>query len=348
MTETNYRAGDITGEIVTLGPSPRINYVRSEATPPVPAIRPTVGIVTALPEEFDAMSALTNDKQPFDVADDRADYVLGRLPSRHESEPHQVVLTVLSEAGNNVAATACTGLIRSFRTVNVVLMVGIAAGVPCPPEPRKHVRLGDIVVATWGIVDYDNVEVTPDGVRLRGGFPQPSPLLKNATTMLRSEERRGRRPWEGWLRTAGRDDLRQFARPADHDDILYAADESDATVRHPDRRLSGHRAGLPKVHYGRIGSADRSFRDAGVRDGLAREHELRALEMEGSGIGRSAFLNGLEWFVVRGVSDYADSRRTDAWRSYAAFAAAAYTRALLGCAAAMEPRGGHAKGHRMG
>jgi nucleoside phosphorylase len=46
--------------------------------------------------------------------------------------------------------------------------------------------------------------------------------------------------------------------------------------------------------------------------------------------GRAGFLNGLEWYVVRGISDYGDSRTTALWRSYAAFAAAAFARALLG------------------
>jgi nucleoside phosphorylase len=51
--------------------------------------------------------------------------------------------------------------------------------------------------------------------------------------------------------------------------------------------------------------------------------------MEGAGIGRSSFLNSKEWFVVRGISDYGDGHRDDAWRRYASLTAAAYARSLL-------------------
>jgi nucleoside phosphorylase len=84
------------------------------------------------------------------------------------------------------------------------------------------------------------------------------------------------------------------------------------------------------VHHGRIGSADRSLRNARIRDELATRHDLHdlhAFEMEGAGLGNAAFSNGLEWFVVRGISYYGYSRTDKTWRSYASLVAAAYTRA---------------------
>jgi len=81
---------------------------------------------------------------------------------------------------------------------------------------------------------------------------------------------------------------------------------------------------------GLIGSANVSLRDAQLRDQLAAEHHLRAFEMEGAGVGTSAFLNNRDWFMVRGISDYADRGFGTDWRNYAALAAAAYVRALLG------------------
>jgi nucleoside phosphorylase len=86
---------------------------------------------------------------------------------------------------------------------------------------------------------------------------------------------------------------------------------------------------MPKVHHGSIGSADISVRDATTRDELAARHGFLAVEMEGAGIGRSSFLNGKEWFVVRGISDYGDGYRDDAWRRYGSLTAAAYVRSLL-------------------
>src|SRR5213078_3704522 len=158
-----------------------------------------------------------------------------------------------------------------------------------------------------------HVVVSGNGVRLRQTFPRPSPLLTRAADMLRADEWRGERPWERWLDTTGRTGLEAYDRPAAKTDRLVGQDQNGRPLRHPARH-PGRRRGLPTVHHGRIGSADWSVRDAGIRDELARRYGLRALEMEGAGVGNSAFLNGLEWFMVRGVSDYADSAMTERWR----------------------------------
>jgi hypothetical protein len=84
------------------------------------------------------------------------------------------------------------------------------------------------------------------------------------------------------------------------------------------------------VHRGAIGSADRLLRNASLRDRLAREFGMIAFEMEGSGIAVGSDLNGLRWYVVRGISDLADSSKNDNFHPYASLAAAAYVRSLLG------------------
>src|SRR5215472_13209198 len=147
---------------------------------------PTFGIVTALPEEFTAMRAMIDDASRRYDADDRADYILGTIPSVDPDIPHQVVLTMLGEIGNDAAAGACANLVRSFRSVRCVLMVGIAAGVPNLQDPDRHVRLGDVVVATRGIVEYDSVRDRADGPVPRRAFPAASPLLERCANMLRA------------------------------------------------------------------------------------------------------------------------------------------------------------------
>jgi nucleoside phosphorylase len=306
----------------------------SVATPEAP----TFGIVTAMPEELAAVRAVLDGERRRLVPDDRASYFIGEMPGALPDAPHTVVVTMLGETGTNAAADGCANLVRSFGSVDCVLMVGIAAGVPNPARPREHVRLGDIVVATWGVVDYDHVVETPDGTSLRQSHPRPSPLLGHAAKLLRADERMGRRPWNEHLATAVAA-LPEFARPDPDTDVLHGAD--DRVLAHPDLALSGHRPGEPKVHHGRIGSADRSLRNQRGRDDLAARHQLRAVEMEGTGVGKSAFAGGREWFVVRGVSDYADRQLTMGWRDYAALVAAAYTRALLGVVPPLELRRGH-------
>ncbi|BCB76330.1 hypothetical protein GCM10022251_24680 [Phytohabitans flavus] len=306
--------------------------------------QPVIGLVTALPEEFAAMASLIDDEEECSVAGDPAEYVQGTVPSAHAERPHPVVLTLLTETGTNWAATAVANMLRSFESVDQVLMVGIAAGVPAPGEPHRHVRLGDVVVATWGIVDYDHVVDRPGAVTLRQGFPQPSALLAHRAKGLLAGELQGRRPWEDEL-TRVLAALPGFARPEAVTDRLYAHDGPDAReVWHPDPTASGHRDGAPKVHEGRIGSANRSMRNTERRDELAREYDLRAIEMEGSGIGSSAFAGGRDWLVVRGISDYGDRRLGRLWRPYASAVAAAYTRALLRRCPPISPHGGRTGG----
>ncbi|MEJ3749551.1 hypothetical protein WEI85_40615 [Actinomycetes bacterium KLBMP 9797] len=300
---------------------------------------PVFGIVTALPEEFAAVRAVLDDAgQPRTVAGDRALYVLGTMPSRDDDRPHEVVLTLLGDTGNSAAAEACANLIRSFPSVDTVVMCGIACGVPNPHRPERHVRLGDIVVATWGIADYDHVVETDDGRRPRQTFPSPSPLLVRLARYLAAVEISGERPWEKWI-TEALTSLGAFGRPDDATDRIYTAE--DRTVPHPPPDLSGHHPGFPKVHHGLIGSADRSLRSARIRDALAASHQLIAFEMEGKGIGSAGFAGGLEWFVVRGISDYGDVHTGLRWRGYASVVAAAYARALLAECPPLSPRGGH-------
>ncbi|MEU8234885.1 CATRA conflict system CASPASE/TPR repeat-associated protein [Actinoplanes sp. NPDC048967] len=307
---------------------------------------PTFGLVTAMEEEFAAMRTMIDDAEVVPVAGDSASYVRGTIPSIVPGRPHQVVLTLLGGTATDAAATGATHLLRSFSSVDQVLMVGIAAGIPRPELPDRHVRLGDIVVSTWGVAEYDHVVDRPDGTSPRQGFPRPSPLLGPRARMLRAEEHRRLRPWVPHLERLIAE-LPEFDRPDPATDVLYASDDEDAEpVEHP--VTADRLPGLPKVHLGRIGSGDRSVRNAALRDKLARDHTIIALEMEGSGIGSATFAGGRHWLIVRGISDYADRRMTLAWRRYAAAVAAAYTRALLESCPPVEPHGGRTGGEPPG
>lgn len=304
--------------------------------------RPTIGALTATPWEFAAMRALLDRRGEDDVdvpRDDPAHYVLGTQPSRRRGTAHRIVLTQLGRSGTDAAANGCTNLLRSFPSVKLVVMVGTAAGIPNLAYPERHVRLGDIVVATQGVVDYDHVRVNGDGVHPRRQFPSPSPRLVRCADRLKADELSGKFPWERWLVNEVPANLNGYHRPRPSTDVLH--DHAGLRLKHPQRNRSGHRAGLPKVHYGSIGSANRSLRDAAVRDDVATRHGFLALDMESTGVGSSCFLNDREWFVVRGISDYADHYRDEVWRHYASLAAASYVRALLAECLPVEPQFGH-------
>jgi nucleoside phosphorylase len=287
---------------------------------------PVFGILTALPEELAALRSFIDAPRRASVEGDRADYVVGTMPSADPGRTHVVALTLLGETGNDAAASACTNLLRSYPSVRYLLMAGTAAGIPDPGRPERHVRLGDIVVAR-GIAEYDSVRDFDDGPVFRRAFPPPSPQLQRRARMLQAGEMTGDRPWEDLLAVqAGL--FPRFGRPPESADVLHSSDGS-GPVPHPDMALSGHRPGQPKVHHGLIASGDRSLRSARKRDEIAAFCDVLAVEMEGKGIGNTGFYEGAEWFTVRGISDYGDRHITTAWRGYASMAAAAYVRAPL-------------------
>lgn len=301
---------------------------------------PSIGLVTAIPEEFAAMKAFLCGSVERHVAGDPATYVLGSMPSGESGHSHHAALTLLGETATDAAADGCTHLLRSFPSVAAVLMVGIAAGIPCRARPERHVRLGDIVVATQGVIDYGHVRSVADGDEPRRQFPRLSARFVRCADQLKADELGGLRPWEHWLGAGRPVNLTRYDRPPPRTDILR--DGAGNRLDHPRRNRTGHPLGMPKVHYGSIGSADISLRSVTARDDLALRHGFLAVEMEGAGIGRSSFLNGKEWFVVRGISDYGDGHRDDSWRRYAALAAAAYVRALLAkCLPLHNPRSQH-------
>src|SRR5262249_28989843 len=103
--------------------------------------------------------------------------------------------------------------------------------------------------------------------------------------------------------------------------------DGDAIVAHP---CDPHRReGIPRVHYGTIGSANILLKDPKRRDDVRDRFGVRAIEMEGSGIMDAGWVMNRDIMVVRGICDYCDQYKNDSWQRYAALCAAAYTRSLI-------------------
>ena len=298
---------------------------------------PTIGIVTALPVEGAAVCLLINDLQSVRGVDDPNYYHCGWLPSADPSRPHQVVTTVMPRDGTRGAAAICTDLLRSFHTVRCVVMCGIAGGIPAPEAPDRHVQLGDVVVATEGIVDYGHVWRDDGTDTLRRPVEGMSVELLRAARELQLAERLGHRPWEQWLAAPPGG----FRRPDVALDLLSSG--GLATERPPAGQHAGHSGyptGMPRIHYASVGSADQLVRDEVWRDELASRYWIRAVEMEASGIAAGSVLHGVRWFVIRGVADYCDAMKDNLWHAYASLVAAAYLRALLAVCPNLTPASG--------
>ena len=286
--------------------------------------RPTIGIVTALPKEFEAVVSLIAHPRQVAGGDSGAglSFVLGELPSRNGH--HAVVVLLLPDTGNNNSSIGATLLTTNYPTVRCVFMVGIAGGIPNPSDPAEHVRLGDVVVSGRdGVVQYDIGKMLKD--RFIATYPPrpPSARMLQATRMLSVSDyqQRFHELVDFGLKSCG------VSRPPDSSDILYRADGFNEAVSHP--RDSSRILGRPRIFIGSIASANQVLKNAGKRDQLRDEHCVKAVEMEGSGIADAAWTRSSEYFIVRGICDYCDANKRDDWQAYAAVVAAAYTRVLL-------------------
>jgi nucleoside phosphorylase len=238
-----------------------------------------------------------------------------------------VVVTMQAQDGTRNAAAITTDLIRSFPQLRCIILCGIAGGIPAPTAPERHVRLGDIIVATGGVVDYDHARTVNGRSDLRRSVEGLSRDLLRADRELEVKELNGSWPWRALLGAADRSPPRTFARPADGTDVLV---QEGRRIDHPHSDRSGHVPGWPRVHRCAIASADRLVRDAVKRDEIAGRHGVLAIEMEATGLAVAATLHSKPWFVVRGVADYCDdASKNDVWHPYASLTAAAYLRALL-------------------
>lgn len=262
----------------------------------------TLGLVTALPVEAAALRMVVDGSVPWAVAGDPNLYSVGWLPARG-ARRHRVVMVNQVRDGRPDAASVSADMARSFPGLRAIVLCGIAGGV----VRRWHGRalsFGDVVSATEGVVDYGHVRVLDGGEELRRQTDGLSKLLLRADRELEIGERVAGDIPEQWLsvlegmlgRSAGR----------------------------------FRRARRPRVHRGALGSADKLVRSAVARDGIAEKYGVCAVEMEGSGVAVGADLHELHWFMVRGIADRCDEAKDDSWHRYAALAAAAYTRALLG------------------
>jgi nucleoside phosphorylase len=65
-------------------------------------------------------------------------------------------------------------------------------------------------------------------------------------------------------------------------------------------------------------------KDALVRDRLGQQFGALCVEMEAAGL-----MNHFPCLVIRGICDYADTHKNDAWHPYAAMTAAAYAKEVL-------------------
>ncbi|KAJ9262247.1 hypothetical protein DTO195F2_3634 [Paecilomyces variotii] len=296
----------------------------------------TVGWICALTDEFIAARQMLDEIYEIDIAKSHLDtnvYTCGRIGR------HQVVIASLPRGRYGQASTfkVASGMLATFPSIQVGLLVGVGGGVPKLNMDGRDIRLGDIVVGT-AVLQYTSGKRTHYG--LENLYPvryMDSNLLGHTQiidALIFEDKLNLQKAAEEMIkRTLGK---AKFQRPDPESDRLYRSDyihageecdclnihskcQSHAVDREPRPENE-----LVQVHVGKIGSADQVMKDASTRDQLAHAHDIVCFEMESA-----ALVDNLRCITIRGICNYSDSHKNDRWRGYAAAVAAVYAKALL-------------------
>ncbi|KAF9879246.1 g-protein beta wd-40 repeats containing [Colletotrichum karsti] len=297
----------------------------------------TVGWVCAIPVEMAAARGMLDETHARLPEQDPADhnaYTLGQIQS------HNVVIACLPSGmtGTTSAATVAKDMLRTFKSIRFGLMVGIGGGAP---SSEHDIRLGDIVVSrpsgtSGGVIQYDRGKALQGEFLRTGSLNAPPKVLLAALANLQADHIVGETRIPEFLSNLANKNARTrktFNYPDGSDDCLFMADyqheaETASTCYQCDRSRLVQRAVRddqdPQVHYGNIASGNQVIKDGMVRKRLQQEHDVLCFEMEAAGL-----MTGFPCIVIRGISDYADSHKNDAWQGYAAATAAAFAKELL-------------------
>lgn len=307
--------------------------------PPLPIEDYQVGWVCALPKELTAARAMLDEEHEqykSQMPHDNNSYVLGRIHG------HNVVIACLPAGvyGTVSAATVANNMLRTFPAIRFGLMVGIGGGIP-DSNKGVDVRLGDVVVGQpdgthGGVVQYDLRKNLSDGVFERKGVLRPPPtLLLTALANLQSQhqiygnqisetlsaivQQLPRLAKVGYVHPGPKNDVLHCSNVEGHQEGNHCAQCQDGIIDRKPREDDS-----PEVHYGVIASGNELMKNVVERDRLGREFGAKCVEMEAAGL-----MNDFPCIIVRGICDYADSKKNDVWQEYAAVTAAGFAKELL-------------------
>jgi nucleoside phosphorylase len=294
----------------------------------------TVAVICAIEFEMSAVRYMLDETHPpLDSEDgDLNDYVLGRLSG------HNVVLAWLpGNQGRGATAIVATNMARTFPYIKWRFLAGIGGGVPS----NKHdIRLGDVVVSMpegqhGGVVQYDLGKDTDRGFTLKGFLSPPPARLRAAIVKMRSDHRVNDNKIAEFVSALVKKGRRLgvYERPTEPDVLFdpgYSHVENESTCERCNEENIVPRLARnyddPEIHYGLIASGDRVMRSANKRSATVQDvGDILCFEMEAAGL-----MTEFSCIVIRGISDYADSHKNDEWQHYAAAAAAACLKELLG------------------
>ncbi|KAF5597253.1 hypothetical protein FPCIR_3680 [Fusarium pseudocircinatum] len=278
-----------------------------------------VAVVCALTREYDAMPRLGpfEEEEVEEITKDYGAYRYGRVDSLH------LVVASPSKKGR-AAMTVMAAFFRSrFRNLKLVILTGICGGIPSAVTGHD-LLFGDVVI---------------DSRRLDAGGQVTGIKIEQDSGGCSTTWARGLRSAVetddclGYFKARIMDFLEQLQQvapakklPCDElgcsNDHLVQRDSVDYKRKLEDDGRADE-AQTPNVILGPVMSTDDVLRDPEKRDNLGTKGTV-AIEMEAD-----AVCEVFPCIVIKGVSDYADSHKNDAYQDYASATAASATMVML-------------------
>ncbi|KAH0369313.1 hypothetical protein KCU65_g3442, partial [Aureobasidium melanogenum] len=320
-------------------------------------------IVCALKLEAEAVETQISGfykSQEFGKADgDPNTYSLGQLGG------HDVVLVWMPSEGNSLSSGATASLILSFPRIDLVLLVGVCAGVPyyCKGDQNVEIVLGDVVIST-AVIEYDHGRQFPDKFQRKETLSQAPIAVKSQINQISS--RRLTKDITNNV-TKYMKELAQaepdYAYPGMRMDKLF-----NPEYIHKHHRVTAEGCSQCSEHHDSTGTICEQARTATCQELQCDENQLVHRRRFGPGMGSPAPVihfgciasgnvvmksgqyrdshakeEGVIAFemeaagiwsrkaciVIKGVCDYADSHKNKGFQKYAAASAAACARAVL-------------------
>ena len=285
-----------------------IRVLVAERTARDDARSPEVVLLTALPVELEAtLRALGIFADPSKTAFGTNVWHTD-VPSRSSARSVRVAVACLGAAGNVSAAATAAELAQAYRP-RLVVMVGIAAGM------RGKCRIGDVVFSER-VVAYE-----------------PAVLLAEKGLGSRIRTSLGRVLGLGGSVREGRPEMYRLAHAIEQDVVAYLA-SADAVVARLRSALAAMGVGLTssadvtgevRPRMATIASGEKLLRDPAVLAGLRRDThgKIQIGEMEAAGIAEACRRHGIDFLIVRGISDFGDREKNDDGHRLASSGAAA-------------------------
>lgn len=315
------------------------------------ALQPTIAIITSQYHEKMAVDAVLTNKQTFvryATVGEANVYTLGDLGS------HRVVTTKLPLIGNGKDALIATGstttrLLGTFQRVEHVFLVGVGGAVPHYTDFDKHVRKGDVVIATpvssqdRSIYKHSDVIFCKNGdikFETKSWCPPDLGIQELAQGLIKKfEANPSEAPWLGYYRSA-QQDLEcemggDWARPSAETDKLYMSvgggDVIEVGHPPPKGQIEDPRVyGEPLVHFGPVASGKKIALDDQLRQEFAARFGTMCFDTELDAVLESIYGNRKDQYVlIRGITDYKDGTREREWQNYSSLMAAAVLRSIV-------------------